>query len=206
MTELPRIQPSRRFAEAVDYAATVHREQSRKGTRVPYLTHLLGVASLVLEDGGDEDEGIAGLLHDAVEDGGTDMAAMLSAIETRFGARVAELVDACTDVDVRDRPDRSARTWRSRKQHTIDALAEADEPAARVMLADKLHNLRTMLTDLAEEGSAFWERFNAGRDDQLWYYESLAAVARSRRSRLARELVRTVERLRHAADEAARSG
>jgi (p)ppGpp synthase/HD superfamily hydrolase len=200
MTHSPQTQLSDRFVQAVAFAADVHRTQSRKGTRVPYLAHLLAVASLVLEDGGDEDEAIAGLLHDAVEDSTEPMDAMLTRIRESFGERVADIVDACTDVDVTDTADRSARAWSVRKQHTIDALADADPGTARVMLADKLHNLRSVLTDLQEVGPRVWERFNAGREDQLWYYTALAEAARRRSDgRLASELARTVEHLEQTA-------
>lgn len=203
MEEGPRVQPSDRFVDAVGFAADVHRSQSRKGGRVPYLSHLLAVASLVLEDGGSEDEAIAGLLHDAVEDSGEPMLAMIGRIRSTFGDQVGDLVEACTDVDVTDHTERSAADWRARKRHTIGALAAADEAAARVMLADKLHNLRSLLTDLELHGQSVWQRFNAGRDDQLWYYARLAEAARKhhRGGRLAHELIRSVEQLRHAADQ-----
>ncbi|HVL98291.1 MAG TPA: HD domain-containing protein [Egibacteraceae bacterium] len=193
MEEVPLVQPSQRFVDAVGFAAEIHRSQSRKGSRIPYVSYLLAVASLVLEDGGDENEAIAGLLHDTLEDSGQPMPAMIGRIRSAFGDRVGDLVEACTDVDV-DRPaERSSADWRARKQHTIDALAKADRAAARVMLADKLHNLRSLPTDLELDGQSVWQRFNAGRDDQLWYYAGLAEAARERHpgGRLAHELVRS---------------
>lgn len=201
---VPLVQPSDRFVRAVERAADVHRGQSRKGTRVPYLAHLLAVASLVLEDGGDEDQAIAGLLHDAVEDSGRPMPDMLAEIRSDFGGRVGDLVRACTDVDVTDPAERSADSWRARKEHTIDALADADEPTARVMLADKLHNLRSLLTDLEQQRRAVWDRFNAGRDEQVWYYAKLAEAAQKRLpvGRLAHEFVRSVKLLDQAANAA----
>lgn len=203
MEEVPLVQPSDRFANAVAFAADVHRSQSRKGSRVPYMSHLLGVAGLVLEDGGSEEEAIAGLLHDTLEDSGEPMPVMISRIRSTFGDRVGDLVEACTDVDVTQPTERSAADWRARKEHTIDALADADEAAARVMLADKLHNLRSLLTDLELHGQSVWERFNAGRDEQLWYYAGLAEAAENHRpgSRLAHELIRGAERLTHAGDQ-----
>lgn len=200
MEQVPLVQPSQRFVEAIGLAADVHRNQSRKGGRIPYVSHLLAVASLVLEDGGNEDEAIAALLHDTLEDSGEPMPAMIERIRSTFGDTVGALVEACTDVDVTDPTERSAADWRARKEHTIAALAHAGEASARVMLADKLHNLRSLLTDLEWHGQSVWQRFNAGREDQLWYYAGLAEAAKKRHDggRLAHELVRSVETLRQA--------
>ena len=159
-----------RFEAAVAYAAELHRTQFRKATRVPYLAHLLAVAALVLEQDGDEDEAIAGLLHDAVEDQGG--AATLEAIRAQFGAPVASIVAGCTETDQDPKP-----PWQERKEAYLEHLRHETAPGVlRVSLADKLHNLQSMLRDHTELGAALWARFNAGPGQQLWYYESLAAI------------------------------
>ena len=182
-----------RFTDAVALAADLHRTQVRKGTGVPYLTHLLGVTSLVLEDGGDEDEAIAALLHDAVEDAGGQP--ILQAIRVRFGDRVAGIVGECTDYD----PDGERPPWRPRKEATIAKVATLSPSGLRVSLADKLHNARSIHRDLAVHGDALWSRFTAGRDAQLWYLRGLAdAYATASDSQMADELravVAGIERL-----------
>ncbi|MFN8174418.1 MAG: HD domain-containing protein [Solirubrobacteraceae bacterium] len=157
-----------RFDRAFALARELHATQVRKGTGIPYVSHLMGVASLVLEDGGDEDEAIAALLHDAVEDQGGPRT--LDRIRELFGERVAELVDACSDTDEADKP-----PWRARKEAYIAHLREPGLPAGaiRVSLADKLHNARAILFDLRADHDVF-ARFSAGREDQRWYYGELA--------------------------------
>jgi (p)ppGpp synthase/HD superfamily hydrolase len=159
-----------RFEDALGFAARVHRSQRRKGSGIPYVAHLLGVCSLVIEDGGTEDEAIAALLHDAVEDQGGD--AMLEQIRERYGAAVAEIVLACSDTTETPKP-----PWRARKEAYLAHLNDAPPPVVRVSLADKLYNARAILRDYELEGEQVWERFNrrAGRDGQLWYYDELAA-------------------------------
>jgi (p)ppGpp synthase/HD superfamily hydrolase len=161
-----------RFAEAFAYAARLHAQQVRKGTTVPYLSHLMSVAALVLEDGGDEDEAIAGLLHDAVEDQGGKPT--LVEIERLFGARVARIVLGCTDSDVVPKP-----PWRERKERYVAHLAHAEPDVRRVSSADKLHNARSILTDYRVVGDALWSRFTAGKDETLWYYRSLVSAFRA---------------------------
>ena len=156
-----------RFAQALVFAEGAHREQRRKGTAIPYVAHLMAVASLVLEYGGDEDQAIAALLHDAVEDQGG--AAMASEIRARFGERVAAMVLACTDADVVPKP-----PWRARKEAYLAHLDEVPGEALLISMADKLHNATAILTDLGTVGPAVWERFKGGRDGTLWYYRSLA--------------------------------
>lgn len=177
-----------RFDEAVAYARTIHAGQTRKGTAIPYLSHPLAVAALVIEDGGDEDLAIGALLHDAAEDqGGLER---LEDIRRRFGDRVAEVVAGCTDSYEDPKP-----PWRPRKEAYLEHLREAverREPFVLVSLADKLHNARAILLDLREIGPAMLERFNAGREDQLWYYRSLVEAFRGHPSRLVDELERTV--------------
>lgn len=179
-----------RFGQALAYAAEVHRDQFRKGTTIAYLSHLLAVCGLVLEDGGDEDEAIAALLHDAPEDqGGRER---LAEIRTRFGERVATIVEACSDTFETPKPD-----WRVRKERYLDHLrVETDQGVLRVSLADKLANARSLLRDQLQHGDTHWDRFNAPRHDQRWYYTSLAAVFQARANGpMARELKDTVTRL-----------
>lgn len=170
-TDTPLLGP--RFERAMEYAAQLHRTQLRKQTEIPYVSHLLGVASLVIEDGGNEDQAIAALLHDAVEDqGGPET---LEDIEWNFGKRVASIVEACSDTDQVPKP-----PWRARKEAYLERLrAETDEGILRVSCADKLHNARSTLRDLRVTGPSVWARFNAGREDQLWYYGSLVAIFQS---------------------------
>jgi HD domain len=170
-------QLSERFLAAVALAAEVHGRERRKGTEIPYLAHLLVVTGLVVEDGGDEDEAIAAMLHDAVEDGGGR--AMLDWIEHRFGARVAGIVEACSDtVD----PDASG-PWIERKRRYLAHLPQvSDDAVLRVALADKVHNARSIVRDYREEGHRLWERFTQKTArEQLWYYGGLLAFFEERR-------------------------
>ena len=163
---------SARYTEALTYAATLHREQRRKGTQVPYLAHLMAVSSLVLEDGGSEDEAIAGLLHDAAEDCGREV---LPYIEQIFGSDVAAIVRACSD----DLPEAGAekRPWARRKAEYIAHLAEADDGVVRVSAADKLHNARATVGDLSRGG---WPKSKACPHQNLWYYKALAQIVTRR--------------------------
>ena len=175
-----------RFREALEYAARLHETQARKGGSIPYVAHLLAVTALVLENGGDEDLAIAALLHDAVEDRGG--AETLAEIRTRFGDRVADIVEACSDTDVIPKP-----PWRGRKEAYLALLQSASQDVLLVSLSDKLHNARSILMDYRVLGPALWERFNAGRDGQLWYYGELLSIFRRRSERQA--LVAELERV-----------
>lgn len=180
---------SARFDEALAYAHEAHRDQLRKGTRIPYISHLMAVAAIVLENGGDEDAAIAALLHDVIEDGGGDAARR--EIRRRFGQRVVGIVDECTDAEVIPKP-----PWRGRKEDYIARLRHASPQARLVSSADKLHNARTILADYRVVGEALWERFNAGRDEVLWYYRSLAAALKEGGATpLVEELERVVNEL-----------
>jgi GTP pyrophosphokinase len=160
-----------RFEEALQWAAQLHAGQRRKGTEIPYVSHLMSVAALVLEDGGDEDQAIAALLHDAVEDqGGLETR---EEIRRRFGDRVTAIVDGCTDAVAIPKP-----PWRERKQGYIDAIRTAPPEILRVSIADKLHNARSILLDYRRNGEAVWGRFNGGREGTLWYYRSLIGAFR----------------------------
>jgi (p)ppGpp synthase/HD superfamily hydrolase len=162
-----------RFQRAFTLASEIHASQLRKGTTIPYLAHLMSVSALVLEYGGDEDAAIAGLLHDAVEDSGDgDATAVL--IREEFGEHVADIVLACSDaIGVAGQP---KPPWRARKASYIARLAVQTDPASFLVSAcDKLHNARSMVSDLRAIGPAFWGRF--GEHDpaaHLWYYRSLA--------------------------------
>lgn len=158
-----------RFHLALKYATFWHRDQVRKSTDLTYILHPLGVASLVLEAGGNEDEAIAALLHDVPEDHGGDP--RLSEIEVQFGVRVAEIVRACSDTLVADREDKAP--YQERKQAHLDHLANADDGILLVTAADKLHNARSIATDFLNQGDKLWERFNGSKEQILWYYESM---------------------------------
>ena len=182
---------------ALAYAAHVHRAQRRKGTQIPYLAHLISVAALVAEDGGEQDELIAALLHDTAEDhGGRER---LGDVERRFGHAVAEAVAGLSDSLVA--AGEPKEKWRQRKERYLRHLwAERSEGILRVANADKLHNARAILADLRLVGQAVWSRFGAPREEQLWYYGELARLFTTRRSgsALARELAETVAQLRRA--------
>ena len=157
------------FEEALVFATRLHANQRRKSKRIPYIAHLLGVASLVLEAGGGEDEAIAALLHDAVEDQGG--MARLEEIRSRFGDAVAEIVEACTDSWTDPKP-----PWRKRKEAYIARLREASESVCLVSAADKLHSARTILSDYRRLGETLWSRFTGGKEGTLWYYRTLVDV------------------------------
>jgi (p)ppGpp synthase/HD superfamily hydrolase len=161
-----------RFDDALAYASRIHRGQRRKGTDIPYISHLLGTAAIALENGADEDQAIAALLHDAVEDQGG--AARLADIRARFGDRVAEIVDHCTDTDIEPKP-----PWRARKEAYIASLVHKPAASLEVSLADKTHNAGAIVADLAVHGGDLWARFTGGRDGSLWYYQSLVTAFRA---------------------------
>lgn len=155
-----------RFEEALVYATRLHARQNRKRSNVPYIAHLLGVTALVLEDGGDEDEAIAALLHDAVEDQGG--LKTLEEIHNRFGQHVAMIVDALTDAYTLPKP-----PWRERKEQYIEAMQSADASIRRVSLADKVYNARATLADIRRDGDLAWKKFKEGKEGTLWYYHQL---------------------------------
>lgn len=194
-----------RFQRALAYAVEVHRGHKRKGSGEPYAAHLLAVASLVLEHGGDEEAAIAALLHDAAEDQGGER--RLADIEERFGQRVADVVAACSDTFQTPKP-----PWRERKGAYLDHLPEAEPDVLLVSAADKLHNATSILEDHRERGDELWSIFTTGSaSDQLWYYRSLvaafeAAEARNEAGegyeRLVRRLDRVVTRIEERVDGA----
>ena len=190
------IQLGPRFLKAFLFAAEKHAGQVRKTSTTPYVAHLMGVASLVLEFGGDEDLAIAALLHDVVEDCGG--APMLKEVKRRFGSRVAKIVDGCTDSDTVPKP-----PWRGRKESYIRHLKSADAETRLVSAADKLNNVRSILSDYRDVDESIWDRFNGGREGTLWYYRALVQeFKRGKANRLIRELELAVQEL----EERAKAG
>jgi hypothetical protein len=175
-----------RFDDALAYVSALHRHQLRKGTAIPYLSHLMTVSALVLEHGGDEDQAIAGLLHDAAEDQGGE--ATLQEIERRYGDDVARIVADCTDAWTEPKP-----PWRQRKEAYLAKLPTKPARSLLVSLADKAHNASAILRDHRALGESLWERFNGGRAGTVWYYSALSETfARCLPGPLAEELQRSV--------------
>jgi (p)ppGpp synthase/HD superfamily hydrolase len=164
---------SPRFDEALVWASELHRGQLRKIEPIPYVTHCISVAALVLENGGGEDEAIAALLHDGPEDcGGWPV---LEEIARRFGDRVAELVDGCTDTYDTPKP-----AWRPRKERYLARLAAECAAVRLIAAADKLHNARSILSGFKTEGNRVFDRFSPPREETLWYYRAVTDVLRAR--------------------------
>ncbi len=188
-----------RFEKALLYAARLHRDQERKGTDTPYVTHLLAVTAIVGENGGTEDEVIAALLHDGPEDqGGKER---LKDIRARFGDEVAEIVDGCTDTYEEPKP-----AWRPRKEAYVARMASAPASVRLVSSADKLHNAQTILADLRAVGEDLWDRFTGGKEGTLWYYRALVeAYAEAGSNHVIEQLDRVVRKIealaRHAEAE-----
>ena len=162
---------TQRFEDALTFAARLHARQKRKGSDIPYVSHLMAVAGLVLENGADEDTAIAALLHDAIEDQGG--AKMREEIRRRFGDRVTAIVDGCTDAETIPKP-----PWRARKEAYVAHIAHADAATRLVSAADKLHNARAILADYRVLGEKLWKRFSGGKDGTLWYYRALSETYR----------------------------
>jgi (p)ppGpp synthase/HD superfamily hydrolase len=175
--------------KAFAYAAEKHAGQTRKQTAVPYLSHLMAVAALVLEGGGDEDLAIAGLLHDVVEDcGGMPR---LREIRKMFGARVAKVVEGCTDSFSDPK-----LPWLVRKNEYLQRLKHEDADTRLVSASDKLHNVRTVTADYRQQGESIWKRFSGGRDGTLWYYRALNDEFQRRKgNRITRELAVAMQQL-----------
>ena len=166
---------SSRYGKALKWAAELHVGQPRKGTTIPYVSHVLAVSGLVLEHGGSEDQAIAGLLHDAIEDCGVSE----EEIEARFGPVVAQIVVACSDTDEDPKP-----PWLERKEAYLAHLPAVDADVLLVSLADKLHNVRTLAEDLKRDGEVTLERFRGGSEGTRWYYRRLLDVYQARKSEL----------------------
>lgn len=181
------------FSRALAFATDLHARQCRKQTDIPYISHLIAVAGLVLEHDGNRDEAIAALLHDSIEDQGHDYPGGPSALRARiaaeFGAEVLAIVEGCTDAETIPKP-----PWRDRKEAYLKHLQEAPHSVRLVSCADKLHNARAIVGDLRILGPALFSRFNGGKDGTLWYYHSLAAeFERGGPAHLSKELSRTVK-------------
>ncbi len=186
---------SPRFSAALSYAAELHAAQRRKASGEPYIAHLLAVAALVLEHGGNEDEAIAALLHDAVEDQGG--LATRAEIARRFGPVVVELVDGCTDTAECPKP-----PWRARKEAYLARIADAPGSLRLIVAADKLHNVHSLLREYRRHGEALWRSFNGGRDGTLWYYCKLVeALRRQSHGEIVVDLATAVAELEKACGE-----
>ncbi len=178
------------FDQALSFAVDLHRDQKRKGSGAPYVSHLLSVAALVMEDRGTEEEVIAALLHDAIEDQG--------GVETRnrifeeFGEEVCELVEAVTDTEGSPKP-----PWKDRKNRLLKQMQKAPEGALRIATADKLHNVRALVSDIKTRGEEkAWGVFQKGRDDQVWFFTSFIEIVEKRfQSPMLNELKELVKQL-----------
>lgn len=195
----PEVRLSPRFTEALDYARVQHANPARKGSGVPYLYHLLGVSSLVLEYGGDEDQAIAGLLHDVIEDCG---GAHEQVIRRRFGERVAGIVLACTDATEESKaaattPQARAASWKRRKLAYIAHLRHEQADSLLVSCCDKLHNARAIVSDLENPavGHGVFDRFTGKRDGTLRYYHSLSDIFTQHQTAPAAALAAVVARM-----------
>jgi (p)ppGpp synthase/HD superfamily hydrolase len=178
---------STRYDDALRYAHDLHRAQTRKGTPIPYISHLMTVSALVIEHGGNEDQAIGALLHDAAEDQGGE--ATLADIRGRFGDAVAQIVHDCTDAWEEPKP-----AWRPRKEAYLAILPKKSPQSLLVSLADKTHNAEAILFDYRALGDDLWPRFNGGAEGTRWYYGALANVfAQAMPGRLADRLARAVQ-------------
>ncbi len=166
---------SPKFEQALVFSNQVHAEQKRKGSGAPYFAHIMGVTALVLEDGGTEEEAIAALLHDSAEDQGGQ--AMLDTIREKFGAKVAQIVEECSDTLETPKP-----SWKRRKENHLQVLESAAQETIRIMLADKIYNARNLLRGLTEHGDQVWESFKGGREGTLWYFHQMHALFHRRRT------------------------
>ncbi len=188
-----------RYGAALAFADAKHRNHVRKGTDIPYVSHLLSVSALVMEHGGDEDQAIAGLLHDVIEDrAGSDPAPLREEIAANFGERVLAIVTGCSDSESSaNKPD-----WETRKRAYLEHLARAPADVLLVSCADKLHNARAILADYRELGESLWARFTVGqgnvekgREKTLWYYRQLVEAFEARGEEVPARLVEELRRV-----------
>ena len=163
---------SERFAEAVAMANELHSGQFRKGTKIPYISHPLIVAGTVLQNGGDEDEAIAAVLHDTVEDCGGKP--VMEKIRQRFGEKIAGLVSGCTETDVQPKP-----PWRERKERYIQNIKSASPSVRLISCADKLHNAASILSEYKKVGAKVWDRFKGDKSETLWFYSAMVSALRA---------------------------
>jgi (p)ppGpp synthase/HD superfamily hydrolase len=186
-----------RIAQALALALDAHDGQKRKGTQIPYIAHPLAVASIALEHGADEEQAMAALLHDTVEDGGQQYADI---IRQKFGDRVADIVAGCTD----GVPDATGtkEAWQPRKERYITHLKDASDDVLLVSGSDKLHNARAIVEDLLVIGPTVFDRFTSTKKQTLWYYEMLAAIFAQRGTPIAKPLTDTVQRMKQLSEKA----
>lgn len=176
MTLKPQTYLTSRFQRAVEYATHIHMADTRKGTTMPYVSHLLQVAGLVLEFGGTEDEAIGGLLHDAAEDAGGEP--ILAYIRAEFGELVEQIVRENSDSITESKTVKAP--WRERKEHYLAGMARKSPSALLVSVCDKIHNVRALNQDSRTQGDGHWDRFNASKSDLIWYYQSLVEAFEKR--------------------------
>ena len=157
------------FEQALIYATQLHANQTRKVDKIPYISHLMSVSALILEAGGTEDEAIAGLLHDAVEDQGGK--ATREEIRQKFGETVVEIVDGCTETDITPKP-----PWKERKIQYIENIRNGSDSVKLVSQADKLHNARSLLIGYQNQGDKLWDYFSGSKEDKLWFYGELLKI------------------------------
>ena len=178
-----------KFNKALSYAEKLHREQKRKGTNIPYISHLMIVSAIVLEYGGTEEEAIAALLHDAIEDQGGETT--FKNIRSQFGKNIASIVLECSDTWESPKP-----PWLARKEHFIKSLKEKNSSSLLVSLADKTHNAEAILSDYLDVGEEVWLRFNGGKEGTLWYYSELSiSFNKLLNGKLSQRLNKVVEKL-----------
>ena len=177
----------KKFEEALAFANRIHADQKRKDSGAPYLAHVLGVAALVLEDGGSEEEAIAALLHDSAEDQGGEE--ILITIQEMFGEKVAQIVRECSDTLVSPKP-----PWRERKEDHLEVLRTSMPETIRIMQADKVYNARNLQRSLLEHGSQTWQNFKGGKEGTLWYFRQMYILLnQTRPGYLMNELARLIE-------------
>ncbi|AFY55880.1 guanosine polyphosphate synthetase/pyrophosphohydrolase [Rivularia sp. PCC 7116] len=158
-----------KFEQALIYATQLHANQTRKVDKIPYISHLMSVSALILEAGGTEDEAIAGLLHDAIEDQGGK--ATREEIRQKFGETVVEIVDGCTETDITPKP-----PWKERKIDYIENIRKGSDSVKLVSFADKLHNARSLLIGYRNKGDKLWDYFSGSKEDKLWFYGELLEI------------------------------
>lgn len=181
---------SERLSQALALAIEAHNGQFRKETTIPYIAHPMAVASIALEYGADEDQAMAALLHDAVEDGGAKYA---DVIRSKFGDRVADIVNGCTD----GVPDKNGNKsdWKQRKESYTAHLKSASDDVLLVSGSDKLHNARAIVSDLQNIGVRVFDRFKSSKEETLWYYQTLADIFKQRNAPTAKALSETVAQM-----------
>ncbi|WP_342429682.1 HD domain-containing protein [Neobacillus sp. FSL H8-0543] len=171
--------------KALQFASKAHKDQCRKNTDIPYISHPVAVGMILMKSGYTDELIAAGVLHDTVED--TDVT--MEDIQREFGTKIAEIVAGCSE------PDKSL-SWEERKEHTIEFLKTASEDIRAVACADKLHNIRSIINDYEVLGDKVWERFNAGKEKQRWYYTNIVKSLGSQSNfPLEAELQKEVDRL-----------